>query len=89
MKDIQFVQRHWKDDFFGPIAQYLDPVEAGRIRYELGKEVEWLIRTPNLQETIQLRMDKWDALLEAHEGSISQFDPDYIYRRQFFEYVLE
>lgn len=88
MKDIVFVQRNWKDDFFAPIAVSgdLDNETQGQIRYELGKEVEWLIRVPNPEAYINLRLAKIAMLIDS--GNISSFDPYFNYRKMFLEYVL-
>jgi hypothetical protein len=90
MKDIVFVQRNWREAFFQPIAVSggLDDLTQANIRYELGKEVEWLIRIPDPNEGLNLRLAKIETLLLAHEGNISSFDSYYEYRKLFYEWVL-
>lgn len=90
MKDIVFVQRNWKDDFFEPIAvsASLDDETAGTIRYEIGKEVEWLIRMPHPYDSVDLRLAKIDLLIAEHGDDVTDFDAYYVYRKAFFEYVL-
>lgn len=90
MKDTTFVQRYWKTDFLTPLAVSagLDDFTKSIVAYEVGKEVEWLLRMLEPEGSLNLRVAKIDMLMTQYEGDISHFDQYANYRRAFFEYVL-
>lgn len=61
----------------------------GRLREVLGKEVDWVVRNKSYLTDAVTRLAKQDAQIAASDdGDISNFDPYWVYRREFLQWIL-
>jgi hypothetical protein len=92
MKSKEEIQRTWDTAWFTPLAEseLLTFEQQVPIKVELRKEVFWVVTlSPDVDLVLTLiqRSNKISALMAAHDGSASSFDPYYQYRQQFFDWA--
>lgn len=61
--------------------------QRAALKSQLAAEVEWMIRVPDLEQNLQLRLNKITALLAENDGSLAAFDVWWEQRQAFLQWM--
>ena len=86
--DVAHISRNWRAEWLDVVAVSagLTDDEKAEVRFEVGKDVCWLVSIPEPEVHVLRRKTKLQ-FLDSRDLAIN-FDPLYQYRISFFEYAL-
>lgn len=65
----------------------LTDVQKSNLKLKLANEVDWMIRSFDFEQNLQLRLNKINSLLSAHDNDLTSFDADWQARKDFLEWM--
>lgn len=89
MKSKIEIENNWREwtKLLG-LSEQMPFWKRTELKKTIANEVQWIIMVPSSLENVKSRLEKYQKMLANHTINIKDYDPFFVYRIKFFEWVL-